>query len=148
MEIHGSRRKGMYEGANRLFLLDFSRSSFLSFILSLAHLQLAAATDRYGSKPFLNLFVVRHHAFSRDVVLRRVHLEVDTLEVEIDADMLNGLNVRKSKKHRKLFIYCCRIDQKTVGRRRGRRCVLSVDTACEFRLAEYGNDTPVLPRTI
>lgn len=62
--------------------------------LSVLWFQLAAAQDRYGSKPFLNLFVVRHHAFSRDVVLRRVHLEVDTLEVEIDADMLNGLNVR------------------------------------------------------
>ncbi|KEP60384.1 UNVERIFIED_CONTAM: hypothetical protein HHA_291180 [Hammondia hammondi] len=48
--------------------------------------------DRYASKSFLTIFVVRHHALSRDLALRRVHIEIDTLEVEIDADMLNGLN--------------------------------------------------------
>lgn len=46
-----------------------------------------------ASKPFLSLFVVRHHTTSSDVILRRVQLEVDNLEVEIDADALNGLNV-------------------------------------------------------
>ncbi|CDI73730.1 Vacuolar protein sorting-associated protein 13 family protein, related [Eimeria praecox] len=45
-----------------------------------------------ASKPFLSLFVVRHHTTSSDIILRRVQLEVDNLEVEIDADALNGLN--------------------------------------------------------
>ncbi|CBZ51235.1 hypothetical protein NCLIV_043020 [Neospora caninum Liverpool] len=52
----------------------------------------AWGADRYASRSFLTIFVVRHHALSRDLALRRVHVEVDTLEVEIDADMLNGLN--------------------------------------------------------
>ena len=49
-----------------------------------------------ASKPFLSLFVVRHHTTSSDVILRRVQLEVDNLEVEIDADALNGLNVNQT----------------------------------------------------
>lgn len=54
-----------------------------------------------ASKPFLSLFVVRHHTTSSDVILRRVQLEVDNLEVEIDADVLNGLNVGLFKCHAK-----------------------------------------------
>ncbi|KAL8430742.1 hypothetical protein ACSSS7_005739 [Eimeria intestinalis] len=45
------------------------------------------------SKPFMSLFVVRHHTSSSDVILRRVQVEVDDLEVEVDADVLNGLNL-------------------------------------------------------
>lgn len=44
-------------------------------------------------RQFLSLFLIRHHASSRDIVLKRVLLEIDDLEVDIDADMLNGLNV-------------------------------------------------------
>lgn len=43
--------------------------------------------------PFLTLFVVRLNSGSRDVVLKRALVEIDDLEIDIDADMLNGLNV-------------------------------------------------------
>ncbi|PFH31994.1 hypothetical protein BESB_019350 [Besnoitia besnoiti] len=70
----------------------------------------AWGTDRYASKSFLTLFVVRHHALSRDLALRRVHVELDTLEVEIDADMLNGLND---------FFHAC-LDSLGLGAKKGR----------------------------
>lgn len=48
-----------------------------------------------ASKPFLSLFLVRHRASSRDIILKRVLVQIDDLEVDMDADMLNGLNVRR-----------------------------------------------------
>lgn len=55
---------------------------------------LQASSALAFSRPFLSLFVVRHHTTSSDIILRRVQIEVDNLEVEVDADVLNGLNVR------------------------------------------------------
>ncbi|XP_026193592.1 uncharacterized protein LOC34617662 [Cyclospora cayetanensis] len=57
----------------------------------------AAAQDPQGlpqsPQPFLSLILIRVNSnSSRDIVLKRVILEVDNLEVDIDADMLNGLN--------------------------------------------------------
>ena len=47
-----------------------------------------------GCAPFLTLFVVRINTGSRDFVIKRALIDIDDLEVDIDADMLNGLNVR------------------------------------------------------
>lgn len=46
-----------------------------------------------GSNPFLTVFVVRLNSGSRDIVLKRALVDIDDLEIDIDADMLNGLNV-------------------------------------------------------
>ncbi|CDJ27455.1 uncharacterized protein EMH_0086460 [Eimeria mitis] len=45
-----------------------------------------------SSPPFLTVFLVRLNSGSRDVVLKRALVEMDDLEIDIDADMLNGLN--------------------------------------------------------
>eukprot|EP00921_Rhytidocystis_pertsovi_P013991 GHVQ01022793.1.p1 GENE.GHVQ01022793.1~~GHVQ01022793.1.p1 ORF type:complete len:974 (+),score=57.45 GHVQ01022793.1:182-3103(+) len=48
--------------------------------------------DSGGQKQFLHVYVERPHAQSKDWIFRRVCIAVDDLEIEIDANMLNGLN--------------------------------------------------------
>lgn len=53
-------------------------------------------THRYTEEPrvFMQFFVEREAISSSDLHLRKVHMSLDDLEVDIDAEMLNGLQVR------------------------------------------------------
>nr|PUA90332.1 hypothetical protein TGBR9_291180F [Toxoplasma gondii TgCATBr9] len=122
-----SQERGKREGSEH----DFSCVAFDGCLLVCRKVW---GADRYASKSFLTIFVVRHHALSRDLALRRVHIEIDTLEVEIDADMLNGLND---------FFHAC-IDSLGLRGKRGIRGVAAkgagqgADTAEGGRLTRAG----------